>query len=71
MPFRTALFTLLLSFPGIYAGAVLQAEKSGFTDQSGEEIRAEIREEMRCDGELQDQRRREGGSKAHLPARHS
>ncbi len=39
-----------------------QAEKSGFTDQSGGEIRTEIREEMRCEAELQDQRRREGGS---------
>ena len=50
---------------------LIQAESSGFTDQTVEEIRAEIREEMRCDGELQDQRRREGGSKADLPARHS
>ena len=31
---------------------LIQAEKSGFTDQTREEIRAEIRKEMRRDGEL-------------------
>jgi antitoxin ParD1/3/4 len=34
---------------------LIRAEQSGFTDQTREEIRAEIREEMRRDGELQDQ----------------
>lgn len=32
-----------------------QAERSGFTDKNREEIRAEIREEMRRNGELPDQ----------------
>jgi len=31
---------------------LIRAEQSGFTDQTREEIRAEIREEMRRDGEL-------------------
>jgi len=31
---------------------LIQAEQSGFTEQSRDEIRAEIREEMRRDGEL-------------------
>ena len=34
---------------------LIQAEKSGFTDQTADEIRDEIRREMRRDGELQDQ----------------
>lgn len=34
---------------------LIQAEQSGFTDQTREEIRTEIRQEMRRDGELQDQ----------------
>jgi antitoxin ParD1/3/4 len=34
---------------------LIRAEQSGFTDQTREEIRAQIRKEMRGDGELQDQ----------------
>ena len=34
---------------------LIRAEKSGFTDQTREEIRAEIREEMHGGGEVQDQ----------------
>ena len=41
---------------------LIQAEQNGFTDQTGEDIRAEIREDLRSDGEIQDQRRREDGS---------
>ncbi len=33
---------------------LIQAEQSGFTQMSREEIRAEIREELRRNGELQD-----------------
>ena len=33
---------------------LIQAEKSGFTDQTRDEIRDEIRREMRRNGELQD-----------------
>jgi len=33
---------------------LIQAEQSGFTDQTREEIRAEIRKEMRRNGELSD-----------------
>jgi antitoxin ParD1/3/4 len=34
---------------------LIQAEKSGFTDQTSDKIRDEIRREMRRNGELQDQ----------------
>ena len=34
---------------------LIQAEQSGFSDQTREEIRAEIRREMQRNGELQDQ----------------
>jgi antitoxin ParD1/3/4 len=34
---------------------LIRAEQSGFTDQTREELRAEIRKEMQGDGELQDQ----------------
>ena len=33
---------------------LIHAEQSGFTEMTREEIRAEIREELRCNGELQD-----------------
>ena len=33
---------------------LIQAEQSGFTEQSRDKIRAEIRKEMRRNGELQD-----------------
>ncbi len=35
---------------------LMEAEQSGFTELSREQIRAEIRDEMRRDGELSDQR---------------
>jgi antitoxin ParD1/3/4 len=38
---------------GIRAGLIV-AEQNGFTPLSRDRIRAEIREEMRCGGELQD-----------------
>lgn len=41
---------------------LIEAEQSGFTPLTRDQIRAEIREEMRRNGELQDQRRRESGS---------
>ena len=50
---------------------LIEAEGSGFTYQTAEEIRAEIREEMRRDGELQNQQNRKGGSEADLPTRRS
>ena len=36
--------------------SLIQAEKSGFAQMSREEIRAEIREELKRSGELKDQR---------------
>lgn len=41
---------------------LVEAERSGFTPLSRDQIRAEIREEMQRNGELQDQRRRKSGS---------
>ena len=48
---------------------LVQSEQSGFTQLTRDEIRAEIREELRRNGELQDQRGREEGSLAHLTSR--
>lgn len=41
---------------------LIEAERSGFTPLSRDQIRAEIREEMQRNGELQDHRRRKSGS---------
>ena len=48
---------------------LIQAEQGGFTEMTREEIRAEVREELRRNGELPDQQRSEGRSAADLPTR--